>query len=151
VLESDRSLIAIEDKVSIRELCARYNWYVDTFLIDPLMEVFVEDYPVFDETPVGLARSEGRADIRSYFEDGLFKQLKSMVHLTTNFFLEEHGANEAKGRCSAHVFAETHEGGKVEVLCWYDDVYRRTEGGWRFVSRVVHAYTPPNLAAMTGE
>jgi hypothetical protein len=146
----DPTLATIADKLAIQELLARYNWYVDQFIIDPLMALFVDDDPVFDETPAGLARSEGQDGIRTYFAEGLFKQLKFMVHLTTNSFLEELSDDTARGKCSAHVFAETHDGGKVEVLCWYDDVYRRGEHGWQFVSRVVTPYTTPQLDAVTG-
>jgi hypothetical protein len=144
------TLTTVADKLAIQELCARYNWYVDQFIIDPLMELFVDDGPVFDETPAGLGRNEGQEAIRAYYGEGLFKQLKSMVHLTTNFFLTELSADAAKGRCSAQVFAETQDGGKIDVLCWYDDVYRRSERGWQFVSRVVTPYTAPQLAGLDG-
>jgi ketosteroid isomerase-like protein len=149
VTAPDPSLERIADKLAIQELCARYNWYVDQFLIDPLMALFVDDQPVFDETPAGLARSEGQDGIRAYYGEGLFKQLKHMVHFTTNFFLDELSGDHARGRCSAHVFAETQDGGKVEVLCWYDDIYRRSETGWQFVSRTVTPYTTPQLDAIT--
>jgi len=144
------SLETIADKLAIQELCARYAWYVDRFIIDPLMELFVDDDPVFDETPAGLGRSEGQDVIRAYYAEGLFKQLKHMVHITTNQFLEELSGDTARGKVSAHVFAETQDGGKIEVLCWYDDVYRRGPNGWQFVSRVVTPYAAPQLAGMDG-
>lgn len=147
----DPTLTTIADKLAIQELCARYNWYVDQFIIDPLMDLFVDDAPVFDETPAGLGRNEGQEAIRAYYGEGLFKQLKSMVHLTTNFFLTELSDDGAEGKCSAQVFAETQDGGKIDVLCWYDDVYRRTEKGWQFVSRVVTPYTAPQLAGLDGD
>ncbi|HTK63053.1 MAG TPA: nuclear transport factor 2 family protein [Pseudonocardia sp.] len=147
----DPTLTTIADKLAIQELCARYNWYVDQFIIDPLMELFVDDDPVFDETPAGLGRNEGQDAIRAYYGEGLFKQLKSMVHLTTNFFLTELSDDGAEGKCSAQVFAETQDGGKIDVLCWYDDVYRRTDKGWQFVSRVVTPYTAPQLAGLDGD
>ena len=146
----DPSPATIADKLAIQELCARYAWYVDRFMIDPLMELFVDEDPVFDETPAGLARSEGQEGIRGYYGEGLFKQLKYMVHITTNQFLEELDGDCAKGKVSAHVFAETLDGGKIEVLCWYDDVYRRGPRGWQFVSRVVNPYADPQLDAITG-
>jgi hypothetical protein len=72
------------DRLELMELCARYSFYVDTFQLHPLVELFTHE-GVFDESAVGMGRYEGHDMIRAYFRDDLFPVVDAWLHLPSNF------------------------------------------------------------------
>jgi hypothetical protein len=129
----------IEVRSQIQELTARYALLVDTFQLEPLVELFVED-GVLDEVACGLARHEGRTALTAYYEE-LFDMLDGAVHLTGNHVLDEFDGATARGSCSSIIVGAIN-GSPIQLGCRYDDVYVHTQDGWRFRSRVVLPHLP---------
>jgi hypothetical protein len=132
-------LSTIEARSEIRELTARYSLYVDTFQLEPLVALFVED-GVFDEIPCGLGKHEGRTALKTYYGQ-LFAIMEGVLHQTGNHILDQFDGTHARGSCTAIIIGVIG-GSRMQLTCRYDDVYVRTEHGWRFRSRVVCPYSP---------
>jgi hypothetical protein len=137
-----------DDRLELMELCARYSFYVDTFQLHPLVELFTDD-GVFDESAVGMGRYEGHDVIRAYFRDDLFPVVDAWLHLTSNFIVDCIDGSSASGRCSTIMDADVQGGAWLHGTVWYEDDYVRTDGGWRFRSRVVKPYTKLDLGPLS--
>lgn len=142
-------LDAITQRLAIQELCARYAFYCDTFQIEPLMALWVEDDPVFDERDVGTGYHAGQADIRRFFIAGVFAQMDGLLHLTSNHWLQELTENRAAGVCSVIVSGDLKNGGSLHATAYYEDHYARVDGDWKFRSRKTIPYTKPQLGGLT--
>ncbi|WP_419924802.1 nuclear transport factor 2 family protein [Candidatus Poriferisocius sp.] len=115
------TLEAAVDQIAITDLCARYALHLSRRELDEIVALFVPDgeYHAFGETyPMkafpGLIESAPQGQ------------------LMVNPPVVELDGDEATGE-QHYVFVnqQTHE----LRLAWYSDRYRRTGGGWRFVSR----------------
>lgn len=143
-----RQDIALQDRLQIIELTARYAFYVDTFQLEPLMQLWVDDEPTFDESRVDLGNNTGLDNIRSYFEDFVFGHMAKMAHITTNNIVETVTDTTARGVCSVLVEGEMKTGETMRAAAYYDDVYQRVDDAWKFKSRVVYPLTTPNLGSL---
>jgi hypothetical protein len=135
------SIDRIADRLAIDELRYRYAYWVDTDQLEPLLELFTDD-AVFDETPIGGERSEGAAALRALYARQL-NRLKSHVHFVTNGITEFRGEDAAWGRCNFLWQAVYPDDGQGYATGYYDDLYARQDGRWRFHRRVVSPYGPP--------
>lgn len=133
--------LSTEDRLAIQDLVARYNLYVDTFQIEPLMSLWVTDDPFFDETNLGSGSASGLDSLRRFFMEGVFERMEGLAHLTGNYLIEEITENGARGRCTVFFEGNVRGGGTIRVTANYDDVYERTSAGWKFRSRRVTPYT----------
>jgi hypothetical protein len=140
--------LAPADRLEIIELTARYAFYVDTFQLEPLMQLWVDDEPTFDESRVDLGNNTGLDNIRRYFEDFVFGHMAKLAHITTNNIVESVTDTTAQGLCSVLVEGEMKTGERMHAAAYYDDVYHRVDGAWKFKSRVVHPLTTPNLGSL---
>jgi len=136
------------DRLEIIELTARYAFYVDTFQLEPLMQLWVDDEPTFDESRADLGNNTGLDNIRRYFEDFVFGQMAKMAHITTNHIVETVTDTTARGTCSVLVEGEMKTGETMHAAAYYDDVYHRVDDAWKFKSRVVYPLTTPNLGSL---
>lgn len=128
----------------IRRLTHDYAWAIDNFLLDDLVALFTED-AVFDMRGFGApAEAAGREAVRGAFS-AMIDSLGGCVHLTMNHLIDVDG-DTASGKVYCHAFVLNPDGSRAENLALYDDVYVRTEDGWRFRSRVVS----PMLAGAVG-
>lgn len=139
---------AVADRLDIIELASRYAFFVDTFQLEPLMQLWVDDEPTFDESRVALGNNTGLDNIRSYFADFVFVQMAKMAHITTNHIVERITDTTARGSCSVLVEGEMKTGETMRAAAYYDDVYHRVGDAWKFKSRVVHPLTTPNLGSL---
>ena len=57
----------IEDRLELRELTARYAYYVNTYRMDKIMDLWTEGAR-FDESRVGTGSYEGAPALRRCFE-----------------------------------------------------------------------------------
>ena len=140
--------IAPPDRLAIIELTARYAFYVDTFQLEPLMQLWVDDAPTFDESRADLGNNTGLDNIRRYFEDFVFVHMAKMAHITTNHIVERVTDTTARGSCSVLVEGEMTTGERMHAAAYYDDVYHRVDDAWKFKSRVVYPLTTPNLGSL---
>ena len=135
----------IADRLEIRELTARYAYYVDTFQTDKIMTLWADD-AIFDESRVGTGLHVGAAGIRAFFE-GLKKTVTHQAHLTSNHLIEELTETTAKGIVFSLVEAVTIAG-NMRATVYYADDYVKQNGRWVFQSRVIHPLLPFDTAAL---
>jgi len=135
----------IEDRLEIRDLTARYAYYVDTFKTDKIMSLWSED-AIFDESRVGTGLHKGASAIRAFFES-LEKTLTHQAHITANHLIEEIDDTSAKGIVFSIVEAVTIAG-NMRAVVYYADEYAKLNGRWVFTSRVIHPVMPFDTAAL---
>lgn len=143
--ETGRS--ALTDRQEILDLVARWAYHVDTFQADPLMELWVTDDPVFDESGIGLGNNTGLANIKRYFEQDLFARMDTMAHIFSSHLLEELTDTTARAVSTVMVEGDVKGGGTVHAIVHYRDVCERTTTGWKFRSRTVTPLTKPQIGA----
>ena len=135
----------IADRLEIRELTARYAYYVDTFQTEKIMTLWADD-AIFDESRVGTGLHVGATGIRTFFE-GLKKTVTHQAHLTSNHLIEELNDTTAKGIVFSLVEAVTIAG-TMRATVYYADDYVKQNGRWVFQSRVIHPLLPFDTAAL---
>jgi SnoaL-like domain len=134
----------IEDRLEIRDLTARYAYYVDTFQTEKIMTLWAED-ATFDESRVGTGLHKHASGIRAFFEE-LKKTVTHQAHITSNQLIEEIDATTAKGIVFSIVEAVTIAG-DMRAIVYYADDYIKQNGRWVFSSRVIHPLMPFDTAA----
>jgi uncharacterized protein (TIGR02246 family) len=122
-------LRAIEDRMEITQLVARYGPAVDDHEFDSLAELFTHD-AIFDS--VG-GRMQGRDAVIDYYRQrGAF--YGASYHYPHSVEIHLDGPDDAHGIVCAHaelaVEGETHW-----VAVRYHDTYRRDDRAWRFHER----------------
>lgn len=123
-------MISIEDRMTILDLCSRYNYYIDTGAAEKWADTFTED-GVF-QNPDGA--SQGRDALIKFAAD-FFKQYPGAMHFTDNHLFELDG-DMVKHKCFLSFQIPT-EGGPTIALVGYDDELVRVNGDWKFRSRTV--------------
>lgn len=144
---TDTKPSAVDNRQAILDLVAKWALCVDTFQIEPLMTLWVEDAPTFDESAIGLASSTGRDEIRRYFVEDLFARMDSMAHIVSGHLLEEFTDSTARAVSTVMVEGDVKGGGTVHAIVQYKDVCEREETGWKFRSRTVVPLTKPQIGA----
>jgi hypothetical protein len=73
-------------------------------------------------------------------------------HHVSNTVIEDHGPEEARAS-SYVVVAMRHADGPhlLGVMGWYEDVFRRTNSGWRIRERVIRDWSGPVLSRFAGQ
>lgn len=128
------------DVDDIVRLTHDYALYNDTFRIDELVDLFVPDAH-FDMVPAGLARYEGREEIREFFERER-RALSHVFHMTSNHRVDLDGDRASGTAYFLAVGVTRREGISNEVRGYYADTYVRTPQGWRFASRQSNPLIP---------
>jgi len=130
-----RRILALEDRLDLRELVARYGIAVDNRDIDALAALFTPD-AVFRSRD-GVMNAQGRAAIVEQFH-GRFAALKATNHVAHDQIIEldADDPDRAVGVVSSH--AEVWRNGRALVAALrYGDRYERHEGRWRFAERTL--------------
>ena len=125
-------MISIEDRMAILDLCAAYNYYIDTGESEKWADTFTAD-GLFEGT-VGKAR--GRAALVA-FSDQFGKDYPGSMHFTDNHLFEADG-DVMRHKCFLS-FQVPADGGTNVILAGYDDELVRDGGGWKFRARRVGA------------
>jgi hypothetical protein len=122
--------LSADEILAIQKLMADYNHVVDRLDGDGFAALFVED----GSLQRGPDLTRGRDALRT-FAGGLPDGVR---HLLTNVSIDGDG-NDATSRAYVQIWATPAMAGEARVLRSgiYDDVLRRTDEGWRFVSRVL--------------
>jgi ketosteroid isomerase-like protein len=122
-----RSLQAIED---IKKLQAKYSYLVDSFKLDALMDLFVDD------ATANFIGSDliGKAQIQTFFRDVVMAAAVMLRHLNTNPIIEVDG-DTAVGEwyCFGPGAMKTPNG---QAATWfmgkYTNQYVNVKGQWKF-------------------
>ena len=126
---------AVEDKLEITDLIARYPDIVDNREFDRLDELFTADARI-DFSAFG-GPTDSPAGIKQFLRDslGLFVRSQHMMGLPNISIEGDHA--RARTSCSNPMVIANPDGSHAVWLIglWYDDEFTRTADGWRFTSR----------------
>lgn len=128
-------ITALEDRLQLRELVARYGVAVDDRDIETLGALFTAQ-AVFRSRD-GVMNARGREAIIEQFH-GRFAALKATNHVAHDQIIELDPAepDRARGLVSSH--AEVWRNGQALIAALrYEDTYHRHAGSWRFAERVL--------------
>jgi ketosteroid isomerase-like protein len=132
------------DVLAIQRATHLYARGLDRFDPAEALSAFTDD-AVWDATPVGLERFEGRAEILAFFERDA-AAIADQFHVITNHVvdLDDDGVT---ARGTNYVFSEGHttSGAAFRAIALNEDLYRRTDDGWRIAARRISALTPPQM------
>lgn len=119
----------LTDQAAIGALLMQYACCVDVGEFDALANLFVEEGVL--DLPFGRV---GKADIAS-FSTEVLGQFSATHHMISNHAIALDGDSAtARAYFQATCVASAGSPAKRSVLGgWYDNVYRRTPAGWRFV------------------
>jgi hypothetical protein len=126
----------LEEKDAIRELIARYCFYIDLGQYDEWAATFAEE-AVFEVS--GMFRFEGRAAIRE-FADHIPKNaqgLPGMKHCTLNQVIEV-SCERAKASCYLILVREGTPLLHVDIAGRYEDELVKRSGRWLFARRTAY-------------
>ena len=130
----------VTEKLAIQDLTARYAFYTDTLQRENWLSLWTDD-GVFDETATGTGYHAGQSELRTFFQqiEGI---MADQVHFGGSHIIELCSDSEATGILYAIVEGHTKQDGYVRAVIYYDDVYRKTGGKWRFAKRKVTPLMP---------
>lgn len=126
--------LRLEDREALRELRAKYTHYWDDGDAERFIDLFTED-AVFQMGPSGVVT--GKEALRRGVVASIGRS-EFGIHFTTDELTEFTGPTTATGVCR---FA--FHGGRapnIQGAGSYVDEYRKTDGGWRFVSRRIRFF-----------
>lgn len=134
----------VADVLDIQRATHLYARGLDRFDPAEAASAFTDD-AVWDATPVGLERFEGRQAILGFFERDA-AAIADQFHVITNHVVDlSEDGETATG--TNYVFSEGHtrSGAAFKAIALNEDTYRRTPSGWRITARRISALTPPEL------
>lgn len=125
--------LSTDDTVAIQQLYANYNHLVDSGRGADWAALFVEDGTL--DTGMGFA-VEGTPAARSEFGDNVPVMMPGSRHVASNVWVDGDGS-EAVGSAYLQLWvADAESGGSTLMVSGlYRDTLRRTDEGWRFVTR----------------
>ena len=138
MLTLEERIERLEAESQIRQLVARYCFYLDRREVDRIGSLFCADANV--RSADGAMDANGREAIVDLYL-GRFEALGPGLHVTHDHQIDftGNGTEQATGRVSGHAEVERNGRGMIAATqC--EDVYRRTEQGWRFADRLIRFF-----------
>ena len=126
-----QSKVAMEDRLEILELCARYQQLFDDGMDDAWADTFSPDGHF--EGPAGVA--DGRDELAAFCRRTI-GQFPVALHFTDHHVLDPLPGGSVRHRCILSVQYPTKDGVQI-ALYRYDDELERVDGQWKFKSRRV--------------
>lgn len=124
-------LKAVEDRMEIQALAARFSDAVNERDIDAFSQLWASDHPVWEIGSPLPSRAEGKDAIVSMLK-GLYQIQRYFMQMTHSGVITING-DRATAR---FVVRERGKGdGYYDNLAVYDDILVRESGGWRFLER----------------
>ena len=127
----EERLAALEARVGIMELTARYCWHVARGEGQALADLFTDD-GALDGTEAGMERIEGRAALVAFYAK--VSTPLSAFPFIHNHIIEVTGPDTATGSCVLDAIF-TRGDSAYRQTGHYLDTYRRVDDQWRFVER----------------
>ncbi len=133
-----------DDLLEIQRITHVYARGLDRFDPQEALSAFADD-AVWDATPVGMERLEGREQILGFFERDA-AAIADQFHVITNHVVDLAEDGETASGTN-YVFSEGHteSGAGFKAIALNEDTYRRTSVGWRIASRRISPLTPPEM------
>jgi 3-phenylpropionate/cinnamic acid dioxygenase small subunit len=125
----------------IHDLLARFAHCLDAGEFDRLEGMFAEDATFAVEPDPGIVPAciDGSSAIRAAFEArrASYADQAQRRHVVSTIVVDEISADRAHARSFLTIISTPSEGGAIELRGSgvYDDVFARSEQGWRFAER----------------
>jgi len=131
-------LRALEDRLEIAEIQARYTLFIDDHDLDEVAPLFAREGRF--RSADGVMDATGREAICAQYRER-FKALKFGLHTTQDHLIEldANDPDRATGRVTSHAEV-VRQGVPMLVGMRYYDEYVREEGRWRFLDRLLNFY-----------
>lgn len=142
-MSHDNQTIRTQDELDIVRATNTYALGLDRFEPELALSAFSAD-AVWDASPVGLGRLEGRAEILEFFENDA-KAVERQFHILTNHIVEFVDDDHARGTNYVFSEGEMSSGATFKAIALNEDTYVRTPEGWRIASRVISPLTTPQM------
>lgn len=144
--------LSTADDLAIRDVIARYAWALDTGDVEGFVACFCRDgvlvWDAFEEPE----RWEGSDALRHFAE--FFRSLPSSAgrqHHVSNTLVRAEGEG-ARSRSYVAVALRQGDGPHLlNVMGYYEDLFRREDGQWRLAERVIRDWSGPILANFAGQ
>lgn len=147
--------LPVADRLAIHDVIARYAWALDTGDVEGFVNCFCTDgalvWDAFEE-PMRWQGAEALRHFAAFFRD--IPSSAGRQHHVTNIVIApcEGGAS---GRSYAAVALRQGDGPHLlNVMGYYEDLFRCENGQWRLAERVIRDWSGPilaNFAGQTGE
>lgn len=126
----------LEDRLAIEDLNAAFAWHLDHGEIDALVALFTEDALYTN----GARRSEGRAEIETFFRSRTASGPRTARHLMTGLRVTFQGETCASGTSvwlsfAANGLPPIEHCAPFMVADFVDDYVRDAESAWRIARR----------------
>jgi ketosteroid isomerase-like protein len=135
--------LPVQDVLALLDLQAQYADGADSFSGTTYARVFTED-GILDATHTGIPAAVGREAIAKLMDDSFVQQTHN-CHMTTNQRVLTVEGDHATGSCYFYQRSILKNGGRTEFSGRYEDVYRRTDDGWKIAKRVLIELLPTVL------
>jgi hypothetical protein len=144
--------LSADDERAIRDTIARYAWTLDTGDVEGFVACFCQDGALVWDAFEEPERWEG-AEALHHFA-AFFRSLPSSAgrqHHVSNTLIEpcEDGA-----RSRSYVAVALRQGDGphlLNVMGYYEDLFRREDGHWRLAERVIRDWSGPILRGIPGQ
>lgn len=120
-----------------------YALGLDEFDPELAIRAFADD-AVWDASPVGLERLEGRSAILDFFHRDA-GAVDKQFHIITNHLIWFDSDDTAHGTNYVFSEAEMKSGGRIKAIALNRDRYVRSRDGWVIQERIISALTTPDL------
>jgi len=120
----------LADREDLKELRAKYCYYVDEQDWEPFVDLFVPD-PTLDFGGMGVY--EGQSGLERFAAEFVEGQLEGSAHMLSNPILEIDD-DEATGRWYVESPLTFADGSGAWRQGWYRDEYQRVDGAWKINS-----------------
>jgi ketosteroid isomerase-like protein len=124
------STLTAADRIEIQELCARYDWTVDTSDVEGWVALFAADGSF--ESPMGSAT--GHDELRSFLQSYLDSGATHSARHATGVHVTEGDGTTARHTGYLTVY-ETHGDAGVVATGVYTDRLAKVDGEWKLTHR----------------
>lgn len=132
----------LEDRIALEDLVVAFAHAVDAMDdAGQVLACFTDD-GVIDLTGIGMARFEGHAGIRAFYE-GAFAANAHMAHVVSNVAVTAWSGDRAAVRSYVTAMARGKDGSAITVHGRYYFDAARTPQGWRFTGYSMDFLIPP--------
>jgi len=144
--------LSADDQLAIRETITRYAWALDTGDVEGFVACFCRDGVLVWDAFEEAERWQGREALRHFAE--FFRSLPSSAgrqHHVSNT-LTEPCEDGARSRSYVAVALRQGDGPHLlNVMGYYEDLFRREDGHWRLAERVIRDWSGPILRGIAGQ
>lgn len=125
----------------MEDLLVAYAHAVDSFDVDGIRAVFVED-AVFDLSGIGFPALNGHAEIERFFAE-TFAAMAAQAHYLSNFAVTAYHGDSASVRAYVTGIGRYKAGGGITVQGRYYFDMVRTAAGWKATRYTMDFLLPP--------